>query len=714
MANAMQSAHFFRDLAVVMLAAGVAALLFQKIRQPKVLGYILAGLVLGPHTPPFPLIRDENNIRLLADLGVVFLMFSVGLEFNLRRLRKVGATAGLTALLDVGVMLWLGYNLGRALGWSTVESLFLGGIICDSSTAILARTLQELGRTREKFAGIAVGITVMEDMLVVAVMAVLTGVAVTGAWQANLIADRLWALLIFFAAVTVVGLLTLPRVLDSVHRLDEPEVLLLVLLGVGCTVTLAADRLQLGLALGAILVGALASESRAAIRIATLMDPLRHMFGAIFFVAIGLMLDPAMLIRHAGPILLVTLLIVAGKFVNTTVGTVLTGHDIPVAIQTGAGLAQVGEFAFIMAALGVTLGVTGHAVYQVGVAAAILSIVVSPVLLGQATRLAAALERNPKCQHWTAPFHLYGQWAERIGRRRKTDPVARAVRRNVAVIAGSTLLLTLVLASTGYIANKTPALFQGFSLRPGFLSALLWLGAMIICLPLYATFLGKLQGLGMLLAEFAIPTEHVAPWARPARTFIAHAILAAGTTGLALLTFLLSATLFPSREVLIFLMILASVTGFFGWRKVARNYRSARTSIENMIGNPTQEVPATGQTAPAQPFAGQTFGLQIVSTRVMPTSAAVGCTLRALLLRTRTGATVIGIERAGRRLPNPEPTETLQPGDHVFLLGETDQIQRARTFLSRIRQSSTAQSPPQSPEKSRSVAPRRSSPAAPP
>jgi CPA2 family monovalent cation:H+ antiporter-2 len=677
----MQSAHFFRDLAVVMLAAGLAALLFRRLRQPKVLGYVLAGLVLGPHTPPFPLIRDEASIRLLADLGVVFLMFSVGLEFNLRRLRKAGATAGVTALLDVAVMLWLGYHLGRALGWSRIESLFLGGIICDSSTTILARGLQELGRTREKFAGIAVGITLVEDMLVVAVMTILTGVAVTGAWHADLIADRLWALVLFLTVVTVLGLLTVPRVLDFVHRLRDPEVLLLVLLGIGCTVTLIADRLQLSLALGAVLVGALASESRAANRIAGLMDPLRHMFGAVFFVAIGLMLDPAMLLQHAGPIVLVTALIVAGKFLNTALGTLLTGHDMPLAIRVGASLAQVGEFAFIVAALGVTLGITRHPVYQVGVAAAILSIVVNPPLTMLAERLAATVEKNPGCQRWTAIFHLYGQWAERIGRRRKTDAVGRAVRRNVWVMVVCVVLIALAIASAGYLAHKAPGVLRALPAQPWLPAVLLWLGAMVVCLPFYATFLSKLQGLGMLLAEIAIPAGHPAPWARPARTFIAHAILAAGAIALAILTFLLSSAFFHSREVLLLLMAGAGIAGFFGWRKVARAYRQARESLEGMIGVGTpRKGAATG--APHEEAVHDTMlDLEIAGTTIPPGSSAVGRELRALLLRTRTGATVIGIERAGHRLVNPAPSERLQAGDRVLLLGEPEQIQRARSLL---------------------------------
>jgi CPA2 family monovalent cation:H+ antiporter-2 len=638
---------------------------------------------LGPHTPPFPLIRDEGTIRLLADLGVVFLMFSVGLEFNLRRLRKTGVTAGVTALLDVAVMLWLGFHLGRAMGWSRIESLFLGGIICDSSTTILARTLQELGRTREKFAGIAVGVTLVEDILAVAVIAILTGVAVTGAWHASMLADRFWALTIFLTAVTLIGLLTLPRLLNAVDRLRDPELLLLVLLGIGCTVTLAADSLRLSLALGAVLVGALASESRAAHRITALMDPLRHMFGAIFFVAVGLMLDPGVLLRHAGPILLVTFLIVAAKFCNTALGALLTGHDMPLAIRVGASLAQVGEFAFIIAALGATLGVTEHPVYQVGVAAAVLSIVVNQPLVALAERLAASVERRPACPRWTAAFHLYGQLAERIGQRRKPDAVGRALRRNVATMVVCAALVALTIAAAGYLAHKAPAALPGLRLRPWLPAFVCWLGAMMVCLPFYAAFFGKLEGLSMLLAEIAIPAGHVAPWARPARAFISHAIRAAGFIGVAILTFLLSFTFFDSRAIVLLLMAGMGMAGFFGWRKVARVYRQARETLEAMTDADALDAENAATATPAATFADEALAPRTASVTIPPGAAADGLELRTLLLRTRTGATVISIERDGRQLINPDPNAILHVGDSVLLLGDAEQIRRAQKLLSR-------------------------------
>ena len=244
-----------QDLAVVLTAAGFAAVVCHRFNQPKLLGYILVGLLLGPHTPPFSFVKDEAVIHILADLGVVFLMVSLGLDFNFRRFRNVGAQAGIGALLDCGFMIGLGYLVGRHLGFTTVESLFLGAIVCDSSTTILARSLQDWGFSRDKFAGYIIGVTVVEDVLTVALIAVLTGLAVTGAVSAGMVAGSIWMLILFLATVIVVGLLTLPKLLDYFASFDNDELLVVPLVGICFGVSLLAMHAGLSMALGAVLIG---------------------------------------------------------------------------------------------------------------------------------------------------------------------------------------------------------------------------------------------------------------------------------------------------------------------------------------------------------------------------------------------------------------------------------------------------------------------------
>ncbi|MFO7535689.1 MAG: cation:proton antiporter [Kiritimatiellia bacterium] len=666
----MESANFLQDLAVVLLAAGFAALLFYKLNQPLVIGYILAGLLLGPHTPPFSLIQEQATIRLLADLGLIFLMFSLGLEFNLRRLRKVGAPAGLSAIADVTFMLGLGYLLGRALGWPAVESLFLGGMICDSSTTILAKTLQEMGRIRDKFASLVIGVTVIEDILAVAIIAVLTGLAMTGTVQADLVAVKLWELILFLMAVVVVGLLTIPRLLNYLRRFDNDELLVVALLGVCFGVTLVGARLELSLALGAVLVGAIASESTAGDRLSLLIAPLRHVFSAIFFVAIGLMLDPAMLIRYWGPILAVTALVIAGKFTSNTVAALLTGSDMPTAIRAGAGLAQIGEFALIIASLGVSLGVTSEAFYPVGVSAAVLTTLLSPYLLRGADRLADFVEHNPAWHQRTRSFRLYGQLVDTISHKKPDTVIRKAMRRSVVIMVVNTILIAAAIATAGYLARKPLALFPSLAARPGLFEAVLWLGAMLVCLPLYVATLRKLQAVGMILAELGVPMTLTGAWARHLRGFVANAILAAGSFGLALLTFVLSSAMLPSWKIRIPLMIGAAIIAFWRWPALVKVYAQAQGSLRNILNADNRtETP------------GPAFEVNVQTAVIGAESPLAGRELHSIRLRSRTGATVVGIERGGVEITNPGPAERLHAGDRLFLLGDPEQIRRVLNLI---------------------------------
>ncbi|MFH0878378.1 MAG: cation:proton antiporter [Lentisphaerota bacterium] len=259
----MESISFIQDLAIVMMVAAVVSIVFHRFDQPRVIGYILAGVIIGPHTPPFSFIHDEASIRTLADLGVIFLMFSLGLEFNFRKIRNVGGTAAATAVLDVVVMLWIGYTLGRLLGWGRMESVFLGAVICDSSTTLLVKTLNDLGWTRRPFASLIFGITLVEDLLAIVLIAVLNGLGMTGSVQPGMLLGRLGDLGIFLVVVIVVGLLAVPRLLGALARYKSDELLLITVLGLCFGVSLVAVKLQFSLALGAFLMGAVTAEARA-------------------------------------------------------------------------------------------------------------------------------------------------------------------------------------------------------------------------------------------------------------------------------------------------------------------------------------------------------------------------------------------------------------------------------------------------------------------
>ncbi|MEI6147594.1 MAG: cation:proton antiporter [bacterium] len=677
----METLGILQDLAIVLLVSGLAVLVFQALNLPRIAGYILAGVLIGPHTPPFALISDEATIRTLADIGVIFLMLSLGMEFNLRRLFKAGFSALITAVLDVTIMVWLGYRLGQWMGWPPLESLFLGAIMCDSSTTILGRLIGEFGWSREKFAGLVFSITLVEDLLAVIMIVLLNGVVLTGTVQAGVVAGQVWQLGVFLIAVVIGGMLTLPRFLNYLARKGSDELVIMTTVGICFGVSLVAVRLQLSLALGAVLVGAVASEARAVRRLSAMIDPLRYVFSAIFFVSIGLMLDPSILVRHGGAILLVTGAIVVGKFFNGLTGSLLTGHDITTSVRTGAGLAQTGEFAFIIAALGLSLHAVGARVYQVGVAAAVLSILINPYLMRATTPLAGFLTVNPLFRRVISGFQSYSQWSAQIRKGMEPGPIRRAVRRSVLTILINIILIAALFGIAGFIGRHRALLPAGLDWSRPLFPTVLWLAAVLMALPLYTAIIRKLDALAMLLAEVGIPLTIGAAWAQPMRLFVSRAILIGGCAGLGLLTVILSSTILPSFYTLLILAGLVILIAWQMWQWLSVIYSRAQNSLQDaLLDTPLPDVaiefPPVGD-----PAASSLPGLTIQALSVPSGSPLIDRNLRQIRLRNRTGASVVSIEREGRQMMNPIPTTTLQAQDRLFLMGNPDQIAAARKLL---------------------------------
>src|SRR5262245_41298170 len=303
----MHAISFLQDLAVVMIVAGLVTVVFHRFKQPVVLGYIIAGVIIGPHTPPSPLIHDENTINILAELGVILLMFSLGLEFSLRKLKQVGVSAVIAAALEILLMAWVGYELGRLFGWTVMDSIFLGAILSISSTTIIIKTLSDLGKNKEPFAQLIFGILIIEDILGIAMIALLSGIAMTGAFSLTDVGFTIGKLAVFLVAVLVVGLIAVPRLIGYVARFKSNEMLLITVLGLCFGVSLLALKLGYSVALGAFIIGAVVAEAREIHRIEALVEPVRDMFSAVFFVAVGLQIDPKLLATYWLPIVVITL-----------------------------------------------------------------------------------------------------------------------------------------------------------------------------------------------------------------------------------------------------------------------------------------------------------------------------------------------------------------------------------------------------------------------
>ncbi|HAL91491.1 MAG TPA: cation/H(+) antiporter, partial [Verrucomicrobia bacterium] len=643
--------------------------------QPKILGYILAGVVIGPHTPPFSFVVNEATIRTLADLGILFLMFSLGLEFHLRRLRAVGRMALIIAVLDVTLMLYLGYQIGRWLGWGAIESLFLGAVICDSSTTVLAKLLRDLHQSQERFAHIVYAATLVEDLLAIALIAILTGVAATGSLQAGPVLGRMGVLGIFLITVIVVGLLLVPRLLTRVARYRNDELLVIVVLALAFGTSLLAVKLELSLALGAFLIGAITAESGLIGRVEMLIAPLRHMFTAVFLVAIGLLIQPALLVQHLLPILGVAAVILVAKWVNCTVGSFLTGNDLGTSFRVGIAMGQVAEFAFIIAALGLALHAIRPAIYQVAVGAAVLSVVLNPYLIRHADWLAEQARRLvPKSLRQT--LGVYTHWIHQLGETDRDTPIRRAVRRSIRLVIINNAFIAALFLCAGYAARHA-GLLARLPFGPDGQRGLIWLATLLLALPFYVASFRKIQALGMILAEVTLPITIQTRWARQLRALVAALTVFLGVAGMALLTFLLGSAFLPSPRVLIVLVGVVVLLMGLRWNMLVRVYARAQGEVLDLFA---REAPTA--LSPSMPATiGALLDRDVVAVTVPYNSPVIGKSIPELQLRTATGATVVSIERGADILLNPDLSYPLHVGDRVLLMGDAVQMDAVRRLF---------------------------------
>lgn len=678
MQNAAAASHdlsFLHDLAMVMIAAGLVTVLFHRLKQPVVLGYILAGVILGPHTPWLPGIDNEQTIRTLSQLGIIFLMFSLGLEFNLRKLHDVGATAFIGATLAIFMMAGAGFSLGRAFGWSTMDCVFLGAILSISSTTIIIKALSELGLKKEKFAELIFGILIVEDILAIIMIALLSGFATTGSFSSYDIAVTVAKLVSFLGILLVAGLIVVPRLLNYVARFKSDEMLLISVLGLCFGVSLLSVQLEYSVALGAFLIGAIIAEARQIFRIETLLEPIRDMFSAVFFVSIGLLIEPALIVKYAGPIFIITGVVIFGQMFSCTLGTFIAGHDRRVALRVGMGLAQIGEFSFIIASLGLTLKVTSGFIYPIAVAVSAITTLTAPYLIRNSDRMVGYFDRVAPTglKNW---LNLYTEWVAGLSRRQGGFAMG-LVRKWAWQIALNLVLISGIFIGVGALR------FRGLTWWPDFpngedgLKAALWFGAMLLSLPLLIAVVRKMRALAMLLSEMSVTRKAGGVNTQALRSVIANTILAVGCVLVLLLVLLLSSAILPSWKLLVALALIVALSAILLQRSFTRLYSRAQFALQQTLNEPP--IPRHKPPPPALPPMLREATLATV--RLRENTQAAGKLIGELRLRTETGASIVGIQRDGASIINPGPEEELRVGDEILLLGREDHLSAAKEHL---------------------------------
>ncbi len=580
----MHAISFIQDLAVIMLIAGVVTVIFHRLRQPVVLGYIVAGFLIGPHTPPFSLIHDEDTIKTLAELGVIFLMFCLGLEFSLRKLFRVGATAFIAAFLEIVLMIWIGYEIGRWFGWSTMDALFLGAILAISSTTIIVKALNDLKMKNQRFAQLIFGVLIVEDILGIGIIALLSGIAVSGSVSSGEVFSTVGKLSLFMIVALVIGILLVPRVLAYVARFESNEMLLITVLGLCFGFCLLVVKLEYSMVLGAFLIGAIMAESKQLLKIERLIEPIRDMFSAIFFVAIGLMIDPTILVEYAWPIAVITVAVVLGKMISCGLGAFIAGNDGRTSLRVGMGLSQIGEFSFIIAALGMTLQVTSDFLYPVAVAVSALTTLSTPYLIRAADPLSAKLS-NWVPMRVARVFGLYGEWLRSIQPQGQGALLASMIRRILLQVGVNLALVMGIFFSAGYFAGSLSASMADFIADPRWHNALIWGAALLLSLAFLIAAYRKLKALSMLLAEMGVKPEMAGRHTERVRRVIAEVIPLVSLLVIFLLLAALSASILPTSELLVVVGLVAAAVAALLWRWFIRVHTRMQVALLDTLGN---------------------------------------------------------------------------------------------------------------------------------
>ncbi len=647
-------APLISDLAIILVAAGCSTLVFKGLRQPVILGYIVAGILAGSSVSFTPTVSDTSSIRVWADIGVIFLLFAMGLEFSFRKLLNVGGTAVTAAVTIVAGMMFTGYGAGMLLGFSHMSSIFLGGMLSMSSTAIVFKAFDDMGLRGQRFTGVVLGILVVEDLVGVVLMVLLSTLAVSKQFEgAEMLGSilKLGAFLIFWS---LLGIYLIPTLLKRLQRLLNDETLLIVALGLCLGMVMIAVKAGFSAALGAFVMGSLLAETVAAERIVRLVEPVKNLFGAIFFVSVGMMIEPALLVRYIGPIVLLTVVVLAGQATFATLGVLVSGQPLRVAVQSGFSLTQVGEFAFIIATLGTTLHVTDDYLYPVIVAVSVVTTFLTPYMMRAADPACNYLERHLPAK-WQQSLARYASGA---GPESRHNTWLRLLRRMMVPVA--LYLVFCIFAEAAFLRYAAPWIKARI---PG------WAGAAISL----AAILGVLAPiLLVVLRQGNRSPEFRRLWndSKFNRGPLVSLILIKCLLCIGILMTVVT-SLLNTATGMCFAVSLALLTGIVFSKRLRRRSFEMEERLRENFGS-ENKASGTERTIDAEqlPFE----ELHMAEFGVSPESIVAGRTLHEIDFRRRYGVTVVAIRRGERRLQLPDGRTTLFPHDRLTVVGTDEEF----------------------------------------
>lgn len=649
-------APLISDLALILILAAVTTLLFKWLKQPVVLGYIVAGILAGNHFGLVPNISDPANIQLWAEIGIIFLLFGLGLEFSFKKLVNVGGSSLIGALVIVVAMMACGFSAGQLLGWNTTDSVFLGGMLSMSSTTIIIKAFNDLGLQKRKFTGLVFGVLIVEDLFAVLLMVLLSSIYVGQNIDTVSMGESIFKLIFFMILWFGVGIYLIPTAIAHAKRYLNGETLLIVSLGLCLGMVVMANYAGLSSALGAFIMGSILAETIEAKAIDRVTHPIRDLFGAVFFVSVGMLVDPAILVEYWFPIVIITLIVIVGQICFSTLGMLVSGQSLRHSIQAGFSLAQIGEFAFIIATLGLTLGVTSHFLYPIAVAVSVITTFLTPFLIRLSDPALAAIERHmpPKLKIIIERYSIsnstansHSDWRILLGGYAKI------------IIISSILLGGVVLLSTGYLTPFILTHIEG------------WMGqilATVIVLLIMAPLIW------MLAFKSVQSKVFVQLWTNSHfnRGLIVSLIILRFFMAFVFVISVL-VHIYSLRDGVLFGMGLLVLIMALFWKRIQRAWAHFEVQFtRNLSANSHGSIIRVDNNAK---------NLHMTHVTLSADSQFMGLNIGQARLRERFGITVISIQRGSRTIIIPSAHEMLLPADELTVVGPEEALRTATPHM---------------------------------
>jgi len=676
----LTTANFLGDLALVLCVAALTTVIFQALRQPVVVGYLVAGMVVGPHLR-VPLLANYDRIHTLSELGVILLMFALGLEFSVRKLIKLGPTSGFITAIQVSLMIWLGYICGKAMGWTPLESIFTGAFLSISSTTIVAKAYEEISPT-QGLRDLAFGVLLMEDLTAVVELAILTALASGTHVSAPMLFATLARLVIFLALLVGIGILVVPRMIRLVVRLNRPETTLIASVGFAFGLALLAEHAGYSVALGAFLGGSLVAESGEVHSIEHLVAPVRDLFGAVFFVSVGMMIDPNLIAEHRLALALLVGAVIVGKVGAVGLGSLMSGAGIKTSVEAGMSLAQIGEFSFIIAGVGLHLNTTRDFIYTLAVAVSAITTFTTPFMIRVAEPVGDFV-----ASHFPEPIavlqSLYDSWMERVRIASMAREERGSLRWPIALITFSAVAIGAILIFNELdpfdFTTKASHLLEMTYFDAGLVVDV---AALIECTPFALALYYGSRRLATAIAMRAVPmtTRNTLErkWATAERALIEMLQLTILLGVVMPLVAIVQPFMEPVEGVGI-VVIAAVLMGIVVWRSARLMQGQIRVAIELLTASFSAREETEGH-PPMHEHELPGIG-SLTAVRIAPNSVAAGRRFKELDLQSSTEATVVAIARGEEGLHAPEPNEIIRAGDVLELAGSSNAIGAAAAFL---------------------------------